>query len=127
MKTKGEAESAISLYANRFMQEYMGRGSTTIKTNIIGDMVSIRLRGVLTETEQRLCLSEQGKELLKSVRRHLMNGAGKDYMFRKVKEIIHVEPDSFYYDCDPINNEELIVFTFQIEPTVRKKKTNVII
>jgi uncharacterized protein YbcI len=122
MKTKGEAESAIGLCANRFMQEYMGRGSTTIKTNITGDMVTIRLRGVLTETEQRLCLSEQGKELLKSVRRHLMNGAGKDYMFRKVKEIINIEPEGFYYDCDPINNEELIVFTFQIEPTVRQKK-----
>ena len=54
MKTRGEIEAAICEGINRFEQQYMGRGPKDIRTHLIGDMLVVRLQGVLTEAEQQL-------------------------------------------------------------------------
>lgn len=54
MKTQGEIEAAISEGIARFEQEHMGRGPNDIHTHVIGDLVIVRLRGVLTAAEQQL-------------------------------------------------------------------------
>jgi len=51
MKTQGEIEAAIGLGISRFEQEYMGRGPKDIHTHLIGDLLVVRLRGVLTAAE----------------------------------------------------------------------------
>ena len=47
-KTKGQVEAEISEAIIKFEKEYMGRGPDETKTYIIGDMILVRLRGVLT-------------------------------------------------------------------------------
>ena len=73
MKTQGEIEAAICQGISRFEQEYMGRGPKDIHTHLIGDLIVVRLQGVLTAAEQQLVKSlpgEKGRDLLKQVAPH---------------------------------------------------------
>ena len=75
MKTQGEIEAAICDGMNRFEQNYMGRGPKDIHAHLIGDLLLVRLQGVLTAAEQHLVKSlpaEKGRDLLKQVRTHLL-------------------------------------------------------
>ena len=53
-KTKGQTEARISEAIIKFEKEYMGRGPMETKTYIINDMVFVRLKGVLTLSEEQL-------------------------------------------------------------------------
>src|SRR6186713_1235978 len=78
MKTQGEIEAAICEGINRFEQEYMGRGPKDIRAHLIGDLLVVRLQGVLTAAEQHLVRSlpaEKGRDLLKQVRTQLIEAA----------------------------------------------------
>ena len=54
MKTQGEIEAAVCEGMSRFEQEFMGRGPKDIRTHLIGNLLVIRLQGVLTAAEQHL-------------------------------------------------------------------------
>src|SRR3990172_433362 len=78
MKTRGEIEAAICEGITHFQQEYMGRGPKAIHAHLIGDLLVVRLQGVLTAAEQQLVRSlpaEKGRDLLKDVRTHLIETA----------------------------------------------------
>src|SRR5581483_4427710 len=71
MKTQGEVIS-------RLEQEYMGRGPKDIRAHLLGDLLVVRLRGVLTAAEQQLVKTlppEKGRDLLKQVRTQLVEAA----------------------------------------------------
>jgi uncharacterized protein YbcI len=75
MKTVGEIEAAVCAGITRFEQEYMGRGPKKIQAHLIGDLLVVRLHGVLTAAEQQLVKSlpaEKGRDLLKGFGQHLM-------------------------------------------------------
>ena len=78
MKTQGEIEAAICEGITRFEQDYMGRGPKDIHAHLIGDLIVVRLKGVLTAAEQQLVkalAAEKGRDLLKQVRTHLIETA----------------------------------------------------
>src|SRR5437016_14045644 len=78
MKSLGEIEAAICEGISRFEQEYMGRGPKDIHAHLIGDLMVVRLKGVLTAAEQQLVKSlspEKGRDLLKQVRTQLIETA----------------------------------------------------
>jgi uncharacterized protein YbcI len=54
MSTQGEIEAAICAGITRFEQEYMRRNPKDIRTHLFGDLLVVRLQGVLTPAEQRL-------------------------------------------------------------------------
>src|ERR1700719_1973888 len=78
MKTQGEVEAAICVGIARFEQERMGRGPKDIRTYLLGDLLVVRLQGVLTAAEQHLVKTvpaEKGRDLLKQVRIQLIESA----------------------------------------------------
>src|SRR6478672_9192499 len=78
LKTQGEIEAAICEGISRFEQDHMGRGPKDIHTHLIGDLLVVRLQGVLTAAEQHLVKAlpaEKGRDLLKQVRTHLIETA----------------------------------------------------
>src|SRR5213596_1974374 len=78
MKSQGEIEAAICEGISRFEQDYMGRGPKDIHAYLIGDLLVVRLQGVLTAAEQQLVKSlpvAKGRDLLKQVRTQLMETA----------------------------------------------------
>lgn len=124
MKTQGEIEAAICEGINRFEQEYMGRGPKHIQTHLIGDLLVVRLQGVLTTAEQQLarCLApEKGRDLLKQVRTHLIETA-RQVLEAMVQEISGVKVVSMHHDISTVTGEEVMLFTLEQAPGVRDRK-----
>jgi uncharacterized protein YbcI len=123
MKTQGEIESAISEGMGRFQQEYMGRGPRDVRVHLLGDLLVVRLKGVLTAAEQHLVAklpSEKGKELLKQVRSHLMDLA-RPTVTAMVEGITDVKVCSIFHDICTDAGDEIVVFSLQDPPLVRMK------
>ena len=62
MKTQGEIEAAVCEGIARFEQDYMGRGPKDIRAHLLGDLLVVRLQGVLTAAEQHLVTDASGRE-----------------------------------------------------------------
>ena len=108
--TKGQAEAKISEAVSRFEIEHMGRGPKQIRTLIIQDLVIIRLKGFLSQSEQKLVENSQGVELLKKVRTMLFENS-RDYLVNLVKEVVDVEVISTHSDISTKTGEKIIVLT----------------
>lgn len=124
MKSQGEVEAAICDGVARFEQEFMGRGPKDIRAHLIGDMLVVRLRGVLTAAEQHLVKTlppEKGRDLLKDVRTQLVEAA-RPAMEAMVQEITGVLSLSLHHDISTITGEEVIVFTLAEAPCLRETK-----
>ena len=121
MKTQGEIEAAVCEGVSRFEQEHMGRGPKDIRTHLLGDVVVVRLQGVLTAAEQHLVTSlppEKGRDLLKQVRTHLIEAA-RPLMEAMVEGITGVKVVSLHHDISTKTGEEVVLFTLAEPPAVR--------
>ena len=124
MKTQGEIESAISEGMGQFEQEYMGRGPKDVHAHLIGDLVIVRLKGVLTAAEQHLVKTlqpEKGRDLLKQVRSHLVETA-RPTMEAMVEGIGEVKVVSLHHDISTSTGEEVVLFTLAESPLFRETK-----
>src|SRR6476620_5269082 len=113
MKTQGEIEAAICDGMTRFEREYMGRGPKDIHAYLIGDLLVVRLKGVLTAAEQQLVKSlpvEKGRDLLKQVRTQLMDMA-RPLLEAMVRDVTGIKPLSLHHDISTVTAEEIVVFT----------------
>src|SRR5690242_1149711 len=124
MKTQGEIEAAICEGITRFEQQYMGRGPKSINAHLIGDLLVVRLKGVLTAAEQHLVQSlpaEKGRDLLKQVRTHLAETA-RPVMEAMVEEVTGVKVLSLHHDISTMSGEEVVLFTLTETPLFRETK-----
>ena len=122
MKTQGEIEAAVCEGITRFEQEYMGRGPKDIHTHLVGNLLVVRLQGVLTAAEQQLVKSlpaEKGRDLLKQVRTHLIETA-RPVMEALVQDITGAKVVSLHHDISTITGEEVVLFTLAESCTFRK-------
>jgi uncharacterized protein YbcI len=124
MKTQGEIEAAIGEGISRFEQDYMGRGPKAIHAHLIGDLLVVRLVGVLTVAEQQLVSAlpaEKGRDLLKQVRTHLVEMA-RPLMEEMVQEITGAKVVSLHHDISTLSGEEIVVFTLAESPHFRETR-----
>ena len=124
MKTRGEIEAAICEGITHFQQEYMGRGPKHIHTHLIGDLLVVRLQGVLTAAEQQLVKSlpaEKGRGLLKQVRTQLIETA-RPIVEAMVSEVTGVKVLTLHHDISTVTGEEIVLFTLAKAPDVREAK-----
>lgn len=113
MKTQGEIEAAVCQGMSRFEQEYMGRGPKDIHTHLIGDLLVVRLQGVLTAAEQHLVTTlppEKGRDLLKEVRTQLIETA-RPALEALVQDVTGIKPRSLHHDISTRTGEEIVIFT----------------
>jgi uncharacterized protein YbcI len=124
MKTLGEMEAAVCQGIARFEQDYMGRGPKDIRAHLLGDLLIVRLQGVLTAAEQHLVKTlppEKGRDLLKQVRTQLIETA-RPTLEALVESITGVKPISVHHDISTVTGEELVIFTFAEQPEFRDVK-----
>jgi uncharacterized protein YbcI len=123
-KTQGEIEAAICEGISCFVQEYMGRGPKDIHAYLIGDLLVIRLQGVLTAAEQQLVKSlpaENGRTLLKQVRTHLIEMA-RPMLEVLIRDVTGVQVVSLHHDVSTTTGEEIVLFTLAEAPIYRQAK-----
>jgi uncharacterized protein YbcI len=124
MKTQGEIEAAVCEAMTRFEQEYMGRGPKDIRTHLLGDLLVVRLQGVLTAAEQQLVKSgppDKGRDLLKQVRTLLIEAA-RPVVQAMVEAVAGVAVLSMHHDISTVTGEEVVLFALAESPATREAR-----
>ena len=124
MKTQGEIEAAICEGISRFEQDFMGRGPKDIRAHLIGDLLIVRLQGVLTAAEQQLVKvlpAEKGRDLLKQVRTPLIETA-RPILEAMVQETTGSKVLALHHDISTVTGEEVVLFTLAESPLFRQTK-----
>ncbi|TWU24613.1 DUF2294 domain-containing protein [Bythopirellula polymerisocia] len=124
METRGEIEAAVCDGVSHFEQEYMGRGPKDIRAHLLGDLLVVRLTGVLTAAEQHLVKTlppEKGRDLLKQVRIQLIETA-RSALEAVIQGITGIKPISLHHDISTLTGEEIVVFTLVEAPICRETK-----
>lgn len=102
----------------------MGRGPKHIHAHLIGDLLVVRLKGVLTAAEQQLVKTlhpEKGSDLLKQVRTHLIETA-RPVMEAMVEEVTGIKVVSLHHDISTGTGEEVVLFTLAESPGFRESR-----
>ena len=107
-KTKGQVEAEISQVLVKFELEYMGRGPRDVRTHLLGDMVVVRLKGILTPAERQLVKAE-GVELIKQVRAKLLE-TGQSVLKQSLEELTGLSVVSMHSDLSTTTGERVILF-----------------
>ena len=124
VKSQGEIEAAVCQGISRFEQEFMGRGPKDIRAHLIGDLLVVRLQGVLTAAEQHLVQAlpaEKGRDLLKQVRTQLIETA-RPVLEAMVQEITGTKVLTLHHDISTVTGEEVVLFTLAESPLFRATK-----
>ena len=124
MKSQGEIEAAICEGISRFEQEYMGRGPKDIHAHLMGDLLVVRLQGVLTAAEQQLVKTlpaEKGRDLLKQVRTQLIETA-RPLLEAMIQDVTGVGVLSLHHDISTATGEEVVLFTLNQTPPFRETR-----
>ena len=117
-KTRGELEAEVCNAVIKFEKEYMGRGPLETKAYIIDDMVLVRLKNVLTQSEFKLADSadrRDGRELIKRVRISLLE-QGRPLLEAVVQDILDARVKSLHTDISTVTGERIILFTLESLP-----------
>ncbi len=123
-KTKGQVEAEISEAIIKFEKEYMGRGPDETKTYIIGDMVLVRLRGVLTPAEKQLAKTDdnlKGRALIKQVRIELLEKA-RMLLENIIQDVLGEKVITMHTDISTITGERIIIFVLESAPQIECKE-----
>jgi uncharacterized protein YbcI len=124
LKTRGENESAICKVIGRFERDHMGRGPKQIHAHLIGDLLLIRLQGVLTAPEQHMVEVlpvEKGRDLLKQVRTQLIETA-RPIIEAMIQQTVGVKVLSLHHDISTTTGEEVVLFTLAESLSCRQRK-----
>ncbi|QFT87616.1 hypothetical protein FIU87_03040 [Bacillus sp. THAF10] len=108
-KSKGSIESEISKAITQWEKDYLGRGSVSVKSDILRDMIIVNLHGVLTPAEYSVCETKDGMLTIKKTRAELVESG-----LENLKEIIFTitgeKVKSFHTDISSRTGERVMVF-----------------
>lgn len=108
-KSKGMVESEISRALTQWEKDYLGRGSLTVKSDILRDMIIVTLRGVLTPAEYSLCGNKEGLLSIKRNRTSLVESGIED-LSKTIFDMTGFEVVSFHTDLSTRTGERVMVF-----------------
>ena len=109
-KTRGELEAEFTKAIIKLEKEYLGRGPLDARTFFVDDMILVRLRGVLTQAEQKLAETTQGSNLIKETRRQLFE-TSRPLLEAIVRETLGCGVLSFHSDVSTKRGERVVVLT----------------
>jgi uncharacterized protein YbcI len=114
LRSRGDLEAAISRAVINFEKEFMGRGPVEVRTYLLGDLIVVRLKGVLTPAEQRLAKSKSPRSgyLLKQVRNELL-ACGRPLLEAVLKDILNASVQSIHTDISTKTGERVIVISLE--------------
>lgn len=110
--TKGELEAQISKSITQWEKDFLGRGSLSVKSDILRDMVIISLQGILTPAEYRVCETNEGLLNIKRTRSELVESGEQD-LKQIIVNITGVKVISLHSDLSTETGERIIVFKLE--------------
>jgi uncharacterized protein YbcI len=114
-----EIETIVAEGISRYAQDYMGRRPKQIDTHLRGDLLVVRLHGVLASAEQKLAnaIAEKGRDLVKRVRAELIETT-RPVLEALVEEATGSKVVSLHHDISTVTGEGVVVFTLAQAPAV---------
>ena len=110
MKTKkGTYESEISKAITQWEKDFLGRGSLSVKTDILRDMIIVSLQGVLTQAEYKVCETNEGLLTIKKTRSKLVE-SGIDALNEIVLSITGESVKGLHTDLSSRTGERVMIF-----------------
>jgi uncharacterized protein YbcI len=109
VKSKGTIEAEISKALTQWEKSYLGRGSVSVKSDILRDMIIVLLQGILTPAEYALCQDKEGLLSVKEVRNSLVE-SGLEDLKEIILSITGKEVVNFHTDISTQTGERIIVF-----------------
>ena len=74
-KSKQEIESAVSEVMAKFLKEQMAEQVKQVVTQVVGDTIIVRFKGVLPPAERHMIRNQEGERLIKELKGKLMEKA----------------------------------------------------
>ena len=116
--TKGQIEAEITKALIKFEKDHMGRGPKDAETHLINDIILIRLKGVLTASEQQLAKNKEGIELIKRIRSNLVENS-RMILEQLITNLTGAKVISMHMDISTVTGEKVILFT--VDENIEKK------
>ncbi|MCP8615812.1 DUF2294 domain-containing protein [Salirhabdus salicampi] len=113
-KTIGTVEAEIGKALTHWEKDFLGRGSVSVKTDILRDMIIVSLRGILTPAEYSVCNSIEGTLSIKRNRADLVE-SGTSQLYEIISNIAEENIKSFYTDLSTVTGERIMVFKMEID------------
>ncbi|MED4202506.1 DUF2294 domain-containing protein [Neobacillus mesonae] len=108
-KSKGAMEAEISKALTHWEKSYLGRGSVSVKSDILRDMIIVILQGILTPAEYSLCQDKDGLLSVKENRNSLVE-SGMEDLKEIILSITGLEVIGFHTDISTRTGERVMVF-----------------
>lgn len=109
-KTRGQSEAEFTKAMIKLEREYLGRGPADARTFFIKDMILVRLSGILTPAEIKLCETKDGRQLVKETRRQLFESS-REMIEQMVRDITDCQLISLHTDMSTQTGERIVVLT----------------
>lgn len=110
------SEEDIAHAIRRFEHEYMGRSSKSVRVYLVGDIVVVRAKGILSPAERQLASTEEGRILIKQLWVKEMEGL-KTVLRYQMERLVGVPVSGLTVDIDPEEDEWLVIVRLRREPS----------
>jgi len=101
-------EEDIARAIQRFEDEYMGRSSKSVRVYVVGDIVLVRAKGILSPAERQLASTEEGRVLIKQLWVKEMEGL-KTVLRYNMERLLRTPVSGLSADIDPEEDEWLVI------------------
>lgn len=109
MRLKTQMEDEITKAMITWEKDYMGRGPTGAKTDILRNMVIVCLKGILTPAERSLAVNKDGSGLVKKWRELLVEQKRSEFE-GIIKRVTAANMISMHTDMSVKRGERIYVF-----------------
>lgn len=118
MRSRGQIEADVAAALSQFERDHMGRGPRSARAHLIGEVVAVRLGGILSVAEQTLSREPGGVELIKQLRTRLIEAA-RPRLDELVTDATGVDVVSMHSDLSTRTGERVFLFILEREPDMR--------
>lgn len=102
-------EDEITKAMIQWEKEYMGRGPTGARTDIIRNMVIVTLKGILSQAEKHLATDKEGMILIKKLREQLVYQRRSE-LEQIIQKVTQSKVVSIHSDLSTKTGERIFVF-----------------
>lgn len=109
-KSKREIESAVSEVMTEFLKEQMGEEAEAVITQVVGDTIIVRFKGVLPPAERHMAKDQEGVKLIKELKAKLIERV-RPILEAMIKNLTDAEVVGIHSSFDVERDERIEIFT----------------
>ena len=106
--TRGATEAKFTRAIIQFEKEHLGRGPVDAKTMFLGDMILVRMQGLMTPAEHKLASDKEGRDLVKEMRRQLFESS-RSLLEDIVVQVTECNMISLHTDMSTKTGERIVI------------------